>query len=126
MSGEQRPIARIWRGRTPASKAAEYLEFLRRKGLAGYHATGGNLGVQVLLRTEGNVSEFLLVSYWDGYDAIRRFAGPEPERAVYYPEDDEFLLEKEPTVMHYEVISGAEPPFALPRGPAKRRAGSRA
>ena len=100
----RRPIARIWRGRTPAAKADEYLDFLRRKGVSGYRATEGNRGVEVLLRIDGEVAEFLLVSYWDGYDAIRRFAGPDPERAVYYPEDDEFLLEKEPTVTHYEVF----------------------
>jgi hypothetical protein len=104
VNGAGRPIARIWRGRTPAAKAAEYLDFLQRKGLSGYRATEGNRGVEVLLRIDGQVAEFLLLSYWDGYDAIRRFAGPDPERAVYYPEDDEFLLEKEPTVTHYEVF----------------------
>jgi hypothetical protein len=35
---------------------------------------------------------------------IGRLAGPDPERAVYYPEDDDFLLEKEPNVTHYEVF----------------------
>ncbi len=104
MNEAARPIARIWRGRTPASKAAAYLDFLEKKGLSGYRATPGNRGVQVLLRTENDVAEFLLITWWDGYDAIRRFAGPDPERAVYYPEDDDFLLEKEPTVTHYEVF----------------------
>jgi hypothetical protein len=33
-----------------------------------------------------------------------RFAGPEPERAKYYPADEEFLLGFEPTVEHYEVV----------------------
>jgi heme-degrading monooxygenase HmoA len=104
VSGAGRPIARIWRGRTPASKATNYLEFLRSKGLAGYRATPGNRGVHVLLKIEKEVAEFLLISWWDGYDAIRRFAGSDLERAIYYPEDDDFLLEKEPTVTHYEVV----------------------
>jgi heme-degrading monooxygenase HmoA len=104
MSRDRRPIARIWRGRTPASRAAEYLDFLETKGLSGYRATPGNRGVQVLLRTEGEVAEFVLITWWDDYDAIRSFAGPDPDRAVYYPEDDDFLLEKEPNVTHYEVV----------------------
>jgi hypothetical protein len=37
-------------------------------------------------------------------DAIKRFAGSEIERAKYYPEDEKFLLELEPTVTHYEVL----------------------
>src|SRR5881628_1193047 len=40
----------------------------------------------------------------ESFDAIRRFAGPNPERSVYYPEDKEFLLEFEPTVTHYDVL----------------------
>lgn len=104
MSAASPRIARVWRGRTPASKAEGYLQFLREKGLAGYHATPGNRGVHVLRRNEGDVAEFVLLTIWDDYDAIRRFAGPDPERAVYYPEDDDFLLEKEPNVTHYEVF----------------------
>jgi hypothetical protein len=44
------------------------------------------------------------VSLWESVDAIRKFAGPDIERAVYYPEDKEFLLELEPNVTHYEVL----------------------
>jgi hypothetical protein len=38
-------------------------------------------------------------------EAVRRFAGTEPERAVYYPEDDCYFSEDErtPYVRHYEV-----------------------
>jgi heme-degrading monooxygenase HmoA len=102
-------IARIWRGRTRVEKAQEYLDFLERKGLSGYRATEGNCGVQILLRKDAEVAEFLLISFWESLDAIRRFAGSEPEKAVYYPEDDAFLLEKEPTVSHYALVAGAPP-----------------
>lgn len=37
-------------------------------------------------------------------EAVRSFAGDEPERAVYYLEDDQYLLEREPTVSHFEVL----------------------
>jgi heme-degrading monooxygenase HmoA len=63
--------------------------------------------VTVLERVEGDVTHFLLVSYWDSTDAIRAFAGKDIERARYYPEDAEFLLEFEPRVTHYEVRSGS-------------------
>jgi hypothetical protein len=36
-------------------------------------------------------------------DAIRGFAGDDVERAVYYPEDDRFLVEHEDTVTHWQV-----------------------
>lgn len=36
--------------------------------------------------------------------AIRRFAGPDADKALYYQEDKDFLLELEPTVSHYQVM----------------------
>ena len=43
-------------------------------------------------------------------EAVRAFAGPEPERARYYPEDDAFLLDKPEFVQHYEVVEGPPGP----------------
>jgi heme-degrading monooxygenase HmoA len=94
----------MWRGRTPSEKADAYHGYLRATGLKEYAETPGNLGVYVLRRTEGDAAEFVLISLWDSMDAVRAFAGDDPERAVYYPEDDEYLLEREPTVTHYEVL----------------------
>ena len=96
-------IARIWRGITPAEKGDQYLEYLEKTGLKDYRAVPGNQGVQVLRRTYEGKTEFLLISFWESYEAIRAFAGDDLERAVYYPEDKEFLLELEPKVTHYEV-----------------------
>ena len=98
-------IARIWRGITPASKADAYFDYLQATGLKDYRSIEGNRGVQVLRRVEGEQAEFLLISLWDSYEAIRKFAGDDFETAVYYPEDKEFLLEIEPKVTHYEVLA---------------------
>jgi heme-degrading monooxygenase HmoA len=96
-------IARIWRGRVPAAKADAYLEYLRATGLKDYGATPGNRGVRALRRREGDVVEYMTLTFWESRNAVRAFAGDDIERAVYYPEDDEFLLEKTPIVEHYEV-----------------------
>jgi len=48
------------------------------------------------------------VSLWDSLDAIRGFAGDEPERARYYPEDERFLLALSPGVEHFEVVIGPD------------------
>ncbi len=97
-------IARIWHGMTPAAKAEAYAEFLNRKGLRDYRATPGFRGVYVLRRIQGERAHFLLISLWDSLDAIRKFAGPDAEKAYYYPEDMDYLLEFEPAVTHYEVL----------------------
>lgn len=107
-------IARIWRGRVPAHRSDEYLAYLRSTGLTEYAATPGNRGVHVLRRTQGEVTEFALLTFWESMDAVRRFAGDEPERARYYPEDARFLLEMPDRVEHWELVSAASGPMPRP------------
>jgi len=96
-------IARLWHGVTPAARADAYLAFLRERALPDYNSVKGNLAAHVLRRTEGEQAHFVTLTFWTSTEAIRAFAGSEIDRAKYYPEDREFLLEFEPTVQHYEV-----------------------
>ena len=102
-------IARTWRGAVRAEDADAYLEYLNQTGLAEYGKTPGNRGVLGLRRVVGDRAEFLLVSLWDSPEAIRQFAGEDIEKAVFYPEDKQFLIEKEDRVAHYEVVHDTAP-----------------
>ena len=106
-------IARIWRGMTRADEADAYIAYLNKTGLKGYANAPGNRGVTVLRRVQGEHSEIVLISLWESMDAVRAFAGENPERSVYYPEEGRYLLEMEPLVRHYEVaeqiLPGAAP-----------------
>jgi heme-degrading monooxygenase HmoA len=97
-------IVSMWHGVTPASKADAYLDYLKATGVKEYRAIEGNRGVQVLRSISDGRAEFLIVSYWESFDAVRKFAGDEIDKSVYYPEDKEYLLEFEPKVVHYEVL----------------------
>ncbi len=101
-------LARIWRGATRAADADGYVEYLRGTGLKEYRATDGNRGAWVMWRVVDDRAEFITLSFWESRDAIRRFAGDEIDRAVFYPEDDRFLVERELTVDHYEVEAAPE------------------
>jgi len=97
-------IVRMWHGRVPTDKAARYREFLNRRAVPDYRSVPGNISVHILERPEGAVTHFVTMTFWEGMAAIRGFAGNDVEVAKYYPEDQEFLLEFEPTVVHYEVV----------------------
>ena len=101
-------IARIWHGVTPAARSDEYLEFLNRTGVPDYRTTEGNRAVYVLRRVEEDRAQFLALTFWDDIEDVKRFAGSDPKKAKYYPDDEEFLVVFEPTVEHYEVIVGPE------------------
>jgi heme-degrading monooxygenase HmoA len=96
-------IARIWRGVVRTVDADTYGEYIRETGLTGYVATDGNRGAWLLRRALGGRTEFVTFTLWASLDAVKGFAGEDFERAVYYPEDDRFLIEREPTVAHFEV-----------------------
>ena len=97
-------IARIWHGKTQASEADEYLEFLEQTGIPDYQHTQGNQGVYVLRNFDGDEANFLLLSLWESEEDIQRFAGADIQIARYYPGDEKYLLEMEPNVTHYEVL----------------------
>ena len=103
-------IARIWRGITLAERADAYIAHLDETLLKDVAATPGNRGVTVLRRLQGEHSEIVLISLWDSMEALRAFAGENPERSVYYPEDENYLLEMEPLVRHYDVVDSTVAP----------------
>lgn len=102
-------IARIWQGRTRPGMGKAYYDYLKQTGLKEYRKTEGFREVLVLRREIGDETEYLLVTLWDSMEAIRKFAGPDPERAVYYPEDSRYFPEQEmgPDVKHYDVLEAS-------------------
>jgi heme-degrading monooxygenase HmoA len=97
-------ITRMWHGRVPASKAGPYREFLNTRAISDYQSVQGNLSVHILERNEGDITHFITLTFWKDMDSIRAFADDDVDAAKYYPEDQDFLLEFEPKVVHYEVV----------------------
>ncbi|HEX3317444.1 MAG TPA: antibiotic biosynthesis monooxygenase [Solirubrobacteraceae bacterium] len=100
-------IARIWKGAVRTADGDAYAEYIERTGVAGYEATPGNRGVWMLRRDVADKTEFVMFTLWESLDAVKGFAGDDYERAVYYPEDDRYLVERDLTTSHYEVVEPA-------------------
>jgi heme-degrading monooxygenase HmoA len=100
-------IARIWRGAVRADDATAYASYIQQTGIEAYKKTPGNLGAWLLWRAVGEQAEIITLSFWESRQAIEAFAGPDIETAVFYPEDERFLVERDLTARHYEV-AGAE------------------
>jgi len=110
----------------PIEKADGYAEYLAESdlGVRGYRAIPGNRGASLLRRVEGRQTHFVLISYWESVEAIRRYAGTDMEKARYFPYDLACLVEPEPKAEHFEVLAdgGTAPAIeralrlAVPRG----------
>jgi len=101
-------IARLWRGWVATADASAYAGYIESTGIAAYTATPGNLGAWMLTRDlDDGRTEVLTLSFWTSLDAVKVFAGAEPEQAVFYPEDDRYLVDRETSVTHFEVPAGS-------------------
>jgi len=98
-------IARIWHGKTHSSNYETYTEFLKRTAIPDYSKTKGFKGLTFLRSVLNSEAHFNLITYWENLAVIKNFAGEDLEKAKYYPEDNDFLLEFEERVKHYEVFS---------------------
>ena len=94
----------MWRGWVATDRAAEYVTYIEETGMAAYRGTPGNVDAQMWTRDLGDGrTEVVTLSWWESIEVIQGFAGSDISRAVFYPEDDEFLIGREDTVSHYTV-----------------------
>jgi heme-degrading monooxygenase HmoA len=97
----------MWRGWVRTEDRAAYVTYIEGTGLAEYRRTPGNEGAWMLTRDVGDGrTEVVTLSFWASRDSIRGFAGDDIEQAVFYPEDDRYLVDRETTVTHYEIAAG--------------------
>jgi heme-degrading monooxygenase HmoA len=98
-------ISRIWRGWTDPANADAYEEMLRSVVLPGISdRVNGYLGVYLLRRDHEQEVEFVTVTMFASYDAVRSFAGADYERAVLEPEAKQLLSRYDERVAHYETV----------------------
>ncbi len=97
-------IMRLWHGEVAIEKADEYERFTIERAAPDYGSVEGLIKLYFQRKNEEKTAHFLLVTLWDSIDSVKKFAGDNPEIAKYYPEDDNFLLEKEEYVSMYDVF----------------------
>jgi antibiotic biosynthesis monooxygenase (ABM) superfamily enzyme len=96
-------IARVWRGATTAEDGDAYAAYVEETGMASARQLAGSRGTLVLRRVVGDRAEFETVLLFESLDDVRAFAGDEIEKAVFYREDDRYLVERDLGVSHHEV-----------------------
>lgn len=89
--------------------ADAYAEYMQGTGVAEYAQTSGNRGTYMLRRDRGERCEFVMVTFWESLEAVKRFAGDDHETAVFYPEDERYLVERDERATHYEVAAAPRP-----------------
>jgi hypothetical protein len=100
-------IARVWRGTTLAEDGDAYAGYLEETGMKGARTIPGARGTLVLRRERAGYAEFETILLFDSLSAVKAFAGDELDVAVFFPEDDRYLIERDLTTSHYDVIESS-------------------
>jgi heme-degrading monooxygenase HmoA len=84
-------------------KARSYRDHLAGVVLPGLKKLPGFLGLDLCEAVRGDQVELLVISRWQSMEAVKAFAGPDPNRAVVDPGAKAVLAEYDDFVTHYEV-----------------------
>ncbi|MFC4721009.1 antibiotic biosynthesis monooxygenase [Geojedonia litorea] len=69
-----------------------------------YKKTEGFVNHMFLKRSDNIFAYFKLITFWENLEAIKNFAGEDFEKAKYYDEDKNYLIEFPEKVTHFEVF----------------------
>ena len=96
-------IARLWSARTSTSLSTKYMEHFWQSVAPALRKFDGYLSASVLVRSQAELVEILVITVWQSYQAIDAFAGPNRDAAVVAPEAAELLVDYDRRVRHFEV-----------------------
>ena len=96
-------IARIWHGWTKPEHADPYETLLRDDMFPEISQIDGSRGAYLLRRNGENEVEFVTITLFESFDAVRRFAGEKYETAVLHPKAHALLSRYNAKSEHYQV-----------------------
>ena len=96
-------VVRVWRGRARQEHADAYVSYVSRTVFPKLEAISGFIRGRVLQRQVAEIVEFVVVTEWTSWDAIRVFAGDALDAAVVEPQAKALLLDFNDRVEHFEV-----------------------
>jgi heme-degrading monooxygenase HmoA len=102
-------IVRMWRAHATIKNADEYVEHATMKVFPTLSAIEGHRGAYLLRRAHGDMVEFVVLTFWESMQAVQKFAGAQPDRAVVEPEARAILASFEEFVAHLEVVYSPSP-----------------
>jgi uncharacterized protein len=98
------PILRMWKGQAAPEQADKYVQHVTHNVFPELRAIAGHRGAYLLRRAVNGAVEFVVLTLWDSMDAVRKFAGTKPEKAVVAPQAQTLLSSFDNFVSHYEIV----------------------
>ena len=101
-------VSRHWKGVARPGQAEAYERHLKSDTFPHLGGLSGFVRASILRREVADGIEFLVVTLWESFDAIRAFAGDHVDAAVVPPDVQAMMVRYDPRVEHYEVAGTFE------------------
>ena len=98
-------IGRIWHGWTKPENADKYEQLLKEEIFPGIAVkkVSGYKGIQLFRRPLDNEIEFITIMWFESWNAVKKFAGEDYEKAYVPPKAREVLERFDERSQHYEI-----------------------
>ena len=96
-------ISRHWTGLCKRERANDYIQHLRKDTFEKLGQMQGFRKAYILKREIQEGIEFLIVTEWESLNAIKQFAGNDPETAVIPEMVQDMMVKYDKVVRHYEI-----------------------
>ena len=97
-------IARFWTAKIGKSHAPVYADHLKSQVLTDLRKIDGYIGAKLVERETNDGVEIVVITLWQSLDSIRKFAGPDIEKAVVSDDIVSLFLQYDQRVRHYNVV----------------------
>jgi uncharacterized protein YciI/heme-degrading monooxygenase HmoA len=97
-------ILRMWRARSTVDNSGKYVQHATKKVFPALRAIEGHRGAYLLRRVVDGAIELVVLTLWESMQAVRKFAGEAPEKAVVEAEARAVLTSFDESVVHFEII----------------------
>ena len=97
-------ILRMWKARSTFDRSGEYVQHATKKVFPTLRAIEGHRGAYLLRRAVDGAIELVVLTLWESMEAVCRFAGKEPEKAVVESEARTALTSFDDSVTHFEIV----------------------
>jgi heme-degrading monooxygenase HmoA len=97
-------ISRHWHAIAKRDRAADYVRHLQTETFPAIGKIPGFVSASIQRRDGARGVELIVITNWESMEAIRKFAGIDPEIAVVPSVVQAMMVDFEGRVRHYEVV----------------------
>jgi heme-degrading monooxygenase HmoA len=94
----------MWRAKSTLENSHRYIRHATETVFPALRAIEGHRGAYLLRHERGDTVDLVVLTLWESMNAVQKFAGTEPSRAIVEPEAQAVLTSFDDFATHFDVV----------------------